>query len=328
MKLQLVDLVWPCLACILLCTIVNLFYFPRATVFPDEQRFLGSALRLATSGEFWVGKDRAWEMPGTALFFAPFVWLLGPHGAILPIRFAQCHPARAPMRPDRLHRAPPVRRQTRGGARRRLDRRRLSVLSILSGPAAERDAVRHADAWRHRRPFLVARARHAYRYRACRRLPVLCRGDYVKSTLTVLPPLLLAASAWIMGANWRRSAAILAVAVCLYGAFMSPWWIRNANLFHAFVPFGTNAGENFYLGNNPHNRDAGIDWASDVEPDVVATTLGDPGRTRARARLQQAGDRLHQGASGRLPAGRVAQIRPLLEYRAQRRPTSGSRSIH
>ena len=74
---------------LLLCTIVNLLYFPPTTVFPDEQRFLASATRLAASGEFWVVHDRAWEMPGTALFFAPAVWLFGPHGAIIPIRFAQ-----------------------------------------------------------------------------------------------------------------------------------------------------------------------------------------------------------------------------------------------
>ena len=62
------------------------------------------------------------------------------------------------------------------------------------------------------------------------------------------------------------TAVILLAASCLYGAFMSPWWIRNAVIFHAFVPFGTNAGENLYLGNNPYNRDGGIDWATDVDP--------------------------------------------------------------
>ena len=121
----------------------------------------------------------------------------------------------------------------------------------------------------------------------------------VKSTLTILPPLLLAATAWIMGAGWRRTGTILAVAACLYSAGMSPWWIRNAVLFRAFVPFGTSAGENLYLGNNSHNRDAGIDWASDVEPDVVARLFAIPDElTRERAFSKQAIDyiKAHPGA--------------------------------
>jgi hypothetical protein len=50
---------------------------------------------------------------------------------------------------------------------------------------------------------------------------------------------------------------------------MSPWWIRNYAIFQAFVPFSTSAWQNAYLGNNPRNTHAGIDWNTDVEPEVA-----------------------------------------------------------
>jgi hypothetical protein len=49
---------------------------------------------------------------------------------------------------------------------------------------------------------------------------------------------------------------------------MSPWWIRNWGVFGKFVPFAPASG-NFYLGNNPANKTAGIDWSTDVEQAVV-----------------------------------------------------------
>jgi hypothetical protein len=75
----------PYLVCFLACVVVDLFYLPPTTIFPDEHRFLAEAARLAATGQFWVNNDRAWEMPGTALFFAPAVWLFGTHGAVIPL---------------------------------------------------------------------------------------------------------------------------------------------------------------------------------------------------------------------------------------------------
>src|SRR6185503_3371033 len=89
MRTRLVYLGLLCLVCILLSLVVDLFYFPPHLIFPDEDRILRSATRLAATGEFWVGSDRAWEMPGTALYFAPAVWLFGSNTAVLPIRIAQ-----------------------------------------------------------------------------------------------------------------------------------------------------------------------------------------------------------------------------------------------
>jgi hypothetical protein len=104
----------------------------------------------------------------------------------------------------------------------------------------------------------------------------LAAATLTKATLTVLPPLLIAATAWFAGAHLRRTLVILGAASCLYGAFMSPWWIRNASLLGTFIPFTTSNAHNLYLGNNPRNPEAGIDWSSDVEPDLVAKILALP----------------------------------------------------
>ncbi len=259
----------PVIACLLACSIVNLLYFPATTIFPDEQRFLASAIKLATSGEFWVGSDRAWEMPGTALFYAPAVWLFGSHAAIMSIRFAQS-----------------ILLAMQCGlvafiARLIFDKVQVVFIAscimalypfflfyqglllsetlfntlLLAGIAAMY--------WWRERGLQIDRALVA----AC-----LCfaAATLTKATLTILPPLLIAATAWLAGANWRRTFTILLATSCLFGAFMSPWWIRNAAIFHTFVPFTTGSAVNLYVGNNSHNRDAGIDWASDVEPDVFA----------------------------------------------------------
>ena len=52
--------------------LVNFIYFPIDLIFPDEQRFLAEAITLANTGEFWIGDNRAWEMPLTAIVYAFF----------------------------------------------------------------------------------------------------------------------------------------------------------------------------------------------------------------------------------------------------------------
>lgn len=261
--------VLPYIACLLACVLVDLFYFPRTTVFPDEQRFLASAVRLAASGEFWVGSNRAWEMPGTALFFAPAVWLFGPQAAILPIRFAQAVLV-------------VVQCGLIAFIARRLFADRLAGFVAACMAALYPFFLFYQGLLLSETLFntwLIAgvAALIWWRERGLRidgALVVAClcfaAATMTKATLTILPPLLLAVSAWIAGANWRRALVILLAASCLYAAFMSPWWIRNAALLGSFVPFTTSSASNLYLGNNPHNRDAGIDWSSDVEPDLVA----------------------------------------------------------
>jgi 4-amino-4-deoxy-L-arabinose transferase-like glycosyltransferase len=283
----------PYAACLLACAIIDLFYFPASTVFPDEQRFLASAARLAASGEFWVGADRAWEMPGTALFFAPAVWAFGAHGAVIAIRIAQ-----ALLVVIQCGLIASATRRIFGDSTTALVASCLAALYpffwfyqglLLSETLFNTLLVASVAAlfwWRER----------GLRIDTALVVTCLClaAATLTKATLTVLPPLLLAATAWLAGANWRRAVAILAAASCLYAAFMSPWWIRNATLLHAFVPFTTSSGMNLYLGNNRNNTDAGIDWGHDVEPDVVAKLNVLPELTRQHAYNKAAVDYIKQ----------------------------------
>ncbi|MCK9918538.1 glycosyltransferase family 39 protein [Microbacteriaceae bacterium K1510] len=259
----------PYFACFLVCVAIDLYYFPATTVFPDEQRFLASATRLAASGEFWVGSDRAWEMPGTALFFAPAVWAFGAHGAIVAIRIAQ-----AVLLVVQCTLIASIARRAFGKPATAfvaacvaafypffwfyqglLLSETLFNTLLLSGVAALfwwRDRGMRFD-W----AFFVT-------------CLFFAAATLTKATLTLFPPLLLAVAAWTAGAAWRRTIAVVVAASCLYAAFISPWWIRNATVLHTFVPFTTSSAMNLYLGNNRNNPNVGIDWAQDAEPDVVA----------------------------------------------------------
>jgi hypothetical protein len=266
----------PYLVCLLACVVIDLLYFPPMTIFPDEQRFLTSAARLIATGQFWVNNnDRAWEMPGTAFFFAPAVWLFGVHGAVIPLRLAQ-----AVLLLIQLGLIALIARRLFGNP---------TIGFIAACIAAVYPFLLYYqgllfsetlfDTW-----FLAGIAALFWwrdRGMAIDRALVVTTFCFVaatmtKATLTVLPPLLLTATAWLAGVNWRRLVAILLAASCLYGAFMSPWWIRNAVVLHAFVPFGTNGAQNFYLGNNPHNRDGGIDWKTDSDAAAVAKIMALP----------------------------------------------------
>lgn len=259
-------------ACLIVCFLINYLYFPVALTFPDEQRFLGSAADLVQSGEFRVGADRAWEMPGAAIFFAGAIYLFGADAAILPIRTAQ------------------------------------SLLLVLQSALIAMIARRVFASWRVATiaaaitafyPFLlyyqglllsetlfntffIAGMASLYWWRdrssgARPRLDIalvlacafFAAATLTKATLTILPPFLLACAALDRPSSWRRAIPVLLIASALYGLFLSPWWIRNYGIFHTFVPFATGSGANLYLGNNPSNARAGIDWGADVEPEVV-----------------------------------------------------------
>jgi 4-amino-4-deoxy-L-arabinose transferase-like glycosyltransferase len=265
----------PYLACLIACTIINLFYFPPAPIFPDEHRYIAPAAKLVATGEFWVGSDRAWEMPGTALFFAPAVWLFGTNGAVIPIRIAQSI---------------------------LLIAQSALVATIARRIFGRNSAEVFASIFVALYPFflfyqglllsetlfntlLIAAFAALYWWRdrglhidVALVITCLCfaAATYTKATLTILPPFLIAATAWASGVQPRKAIAVLLVAACLSAAFMSPWWIRNAVVLETFVPFTTGAAQNLYLGNNPHNPNGGIDWGSEVEPDVARKIFAIP----------------------------------------------------
>lgn len=52
---------------------------------------------------------------------------------------------------------------------------------------------------------------------------------------------------WRGQRHWLRSGV---VALVLFGALVSPWFIRNYRTFHTFIPFRDNMGLELYVGNN------------------------------------------------------------------------------
>jgi 4-amino-4-deoxy-L-arabinose transferase-like glycosyltransferase len=269
MKLRLIFTLLICLVSLSVCAAINFLYLPHATIFPDEQRYLGSAFRLAQTGEFWVGTDRAWEMPGTAIWFSIAVDPIGRDFSIIVIRTAQSL--------------------------------LLVLQSVLIGVTTQRifadpQAAFIAAAITAFYPFflfyqglllsetlfntlLIAAFACLYwwRERGSRidgALVATCfcfaAATMTKATLTILPPLLLAIAAFHGPQRVRRASCIFVVSSLLYACFMSPWWLRNYGLFGTFVPFSTGAGINLYIGNNPNNPAVGVDWVTDVEPDVVS----------------------------------------------------------
>ena len=66
---------------------------------------------------------------------------------------------------------------------------------------------------------------------------------------------------WLLWPAWQEPGrpqfkkhlqrAILAVVLCI--AFMTPWMIRNALVFHKFIPMRSNFGVELYLGNGPQS---------------------------------------------------------------------------
>jgi 4-amino-4-deoxy-L-arabinose transferase-like glycosyltransferase len=263
------------LGCLVLCAVINFYYFPDTITFPDEGRHLGSARRLAQDGEFWVLGARAWEMPGTAVFFALLIDCFGADAAVHVIRTAQSFL----LVLQSILIGVTTRRVLR-------DERAATVAAVIT--AFYPFLLFYQGLLLSETLFntlLIAAFASLYwwRDRGARLdgvflLTCLCfaAATMIKPLLTVLPPLLLAAVVLLDLGGLRRAAHVLVVGALLHAALLSPWWIRNYSFSGTFVPLSTGAGGNFYLGNNPANPHAGVDWTTDVEHDVVLRIEGLP----------------------------------------------------
>ena len=253
---------------------VDFIYFPRDILLPDEARFLESARNLAASEQFVSNGAYAWEMPGTALFQAPFVAALGPK-PLLAIRVTQAalllvQAALSGWIAFQLFENP--RSAVIAAAITAFYPFFVFYQGLMLSEAIFNvllvAAVAALMLW-HKRGMAMDRVFAL----ACL---LFAAATYVKATLTILPPFLFAAMVLAAGAGVTRSVRILALAGILYCASLTPWWFRNYVALDHFVPFTTSAGQNLYLGNNPINKHAGVDWSSDVEPDKVARIMSLP----------------------------------------------------
>jgi 4-amino-4-deoxy-L-arabinose transferase-like glycosyltransferase len=256
------------------CLAVDFAYFPNKTVLPDETRFLESAQRLAATGQFMSGDGHAWEMPGTAIFQAPFFAAFGPH-PLLAIRTAQAILLL-------------IQAALSGWIAFQLFNNRRSAVVAVAVGALYPFFIFFQGLMLSEAPFNVllvaAMAALLLWYkrglRADWSLVLACAifaaATYVKATLTILPPFLFAATLFVAGGGLIRALRIFVLASLLYAACLTPWWVRNYLVLGTFVPFTTSASQNLYLGNNPTNLHAGVDWATDADPDAVKRMMDLP----------------------------------------------------
>lgn len=236
---------------------------PGRLLFPDEGRFAAEAVHLAETGEFATGDDRAWEMPLTAMLYAPFFKLL-PHAAAI--------------RASRVMQALLHVLTAAGGASIawRLFHSRATSLVALYSLIIYPSTLAYQAMLLSETPFIFflvwgfallylwddTDAGRRYFVPAA---VVLSLSLYVKGTITYLVPVLVA-----VRPNRRGARSVLA-ACAIFAAVMSPWWVRNWSIFGEFVPLTTSASSNLYLGNNRANPHAGIDWSADVDQAEVAS---------------------------------------------------------
>jgi len=264
-----------------ICLTLDLWLFPAGTSLPDEKRFLASAADIAASGEFWVGRMRAWEMPGTEIFFALFLKLFpGKSAALLAIRIAQAI--------------------------------LVALQSILIGALAmrlfrDKTAGLIAALIAAFYPFYLfyqamALSETLFNFLLVAGIALLCRwrdsgarinvemvlilvclvaATMVKGVLTALAPVLVAAA--VIGRRPLTDAIkVFGAAAAIYCMLMSPWWIRNYVLLDAFVPFTTSASENLYLGNSRGNPTGDPDWRP-LSGDPLMSTPGELARSKVYA---------------------------------------------
>ena len=89
-------------------------------------------------------------------------------------------------------------------------------------------------------------------------------------SIVVVIPFLLAFAAWRLARAGHRWLLPGVVASLVLAATISPWLIRNAMVFHRFIPIRDSLGLELWMGNNGHN----LRWTSDdLHPLHDATEL-------------------------------------------------------
>jgi hypothetical protein len=264
--------------------LLDLYYLPHALIFGDESRFLAEAHRLIAEGSFWTDNSapglwtenaRAWEMPGAAIFYAIFVDLFSTEtSTVLAIRVTQA--ALLIMQALLI-----------GFTAARIFGKRRIAFAAFAMTAFYPFLIFYQGLLLAETLFdtlLIAgfASLYAWRARGCgddRLLLLTClclvAATMTKATLTVLTPVLVVL-ATAGGGTLRVALRSFIIACAAFVLLMAPWWVRNALVLHGFVPFTTSASQNLYIGNNPRNPMAGIDWRTDVDPITVRQLMAIP----------------------------------------------------
>ncbi len=81
----------------------------------------------------------------------------------------------------------------------------------------------------------------------------LILGGYCAITALINPallPVMAALLVWLAWQTWSTSRSYVLLAVLSFGILFAPWPLRNAKVFHAFVPLRTTVGFELWMGNH------------------------------------------------------------------------------
>jgi len=244
--------------------LVDFVYFPLHTIYPDESRFISEAIKFAQSFQFYIGSERAWEMPLTAFIYGLFYKLVGTKvGLIIIIRIFQS--LLLIVNAFLIYKISEIifKNKTQSF---------IAFVIMLFYPffiyyqgllLSETIFITlllfafyfiykwYESDFQLNKYFLLSNV-------------FLVLGLYSKATLTILPPFLITGFYWFNKFNLKIALKIFISSFLIWLVCLSPWWIRNYMIFHRIVIFTTSSGANLYLGNNEYNTNGGCDWNKNV----------------------------------------------------------------
>jgi len=248
---------------------VNFVYFPLHTLYPDESRFIGEAIKFAKSGEFWMGTSRAWEMPLTGIFYG-FLYKIFNSEELLIISVRIIQSLLLIINAFLVYKIALIIFKDKTVSF-------VSFFVVLFYPFF----IYYQGLLLSETIFisiLLFGFYYTYKwyesYFEINRYFFLANfflvfSIYSKATMTILPPFLLATFAFLNKKDFGSVLKIFFFSFFAWMVLMSPWWIRNYTIFDRFVPFTTSSGANLYLGNNSFNKNGGCDWSKDVDLSLV-----------------------------------------------------------
>ena len=249
--------------------LVNFFYFPLHTIYPDESRFLSEAVKFAKTNEFWTGQNRAWEMPLTAVIYGIFYKIVGTKSAlIITVRIFQSLLL--------IFNAFLIYKISYIIFKNKIISFIAFIIMLFYPFFIYYQALLLSETIFI--TILLLAFYYIYKwYENNFKLDknfilanlFLVIGLYSKATLTILPPFLMSGFYFFNKFNLKKSFKIFVYSFLIWGVLLSPWWIRNYMIFNKFVLFTTSSGSNLYLGNNSFNKDGGCDWSKDVDKNFV-----------------------------------------------------------
>lgn len=246
---------------------------PGITFFSDEHVYIGEAKSIVETGQFSFGTSRIPTMPMTGLIYSSFYKIFDSDASFIKsLRVMQAF----------LHILTAI-----GAASIAFSifKNRMTSLIVLYSMIVYPSFLAYqcilmtetlfvfSIVWGF--AFLYLWEEDLSKYFLCA-MSMFMFSLYVRPVITIIMPALIYARGIVITQSWKRRMKYVILSCILFMLCLSPWWVRNWNIFGRLVLFAPSAG-NLYLGNNPANKTAGIDWRTDIDPHVVARiqSLGD-----------------------------------------------------